>query len=81
MLTASDKMSNGERKSSNPKDSAVSSEVRRSWSWRKREGLVRWTVVVDDVDFDQLIKGVPNRAMGKISAQPHTLIIHASLSY
>ena len=78
-------MSNGERKSSNPKDSAVSSEVRRSWSWRKREGLVRCrTVVVVDVDFDQFNFIVPNRtevAYGKISAQPHTLIIHASLSY
>ena len=69
-------MSNGERKSSNPKDSAASSEVRRSWSWRKREGLVRWTVVVVvvvDVDFNQFNLTVPNRtevAYGNISAQP-----------
>ncbi|KAJ7382607.1 hypothetical protein OS493_033965 [Desmophyllum pertusum] len=32
-------MSDGGRKSSYPKGSAAASEIRRSWSWRRREGL------------------------------------------
>ncbi|XP_078346969.1 transmembrane protein 94-like isoform X3 [Oculina patagonica] len=44
-------MSDGGRKTSYPKGSAAASEVRRSWSWRRREGLGE---SAGEIDMDTL---------------------------